>query len=101
MNDVECPYCGAGQDICHDDGYGYEEDKTHQQECTQCEKTFTYQTSISFYYSAKKADCLNGALHKFDREHNYSNRHTVAYCRDCGHERYAAVPQTQNDEGSK
>src|SRR5574343_1945308 len=21
-HDTECPYCGAGVDICHDDGYG-------------------------------------------------------------------------------
>ena len=24
-SDVECPYCGAEQEINHDDGYGYDE----------------------------------------------------------------------------
>lgn len=23
MKDIECPYCGHEQDICHDDGFGY------------------------------------------------------------------------------
>jgi len=32
---VNCPYCGAEQEICHDDGYGYEEDVLHQQECSE------------------------------------------------------------------
>ena len=30
------------QDINHDDGYGYEEDVTHEQECSNCEKTFVF-----------------------------------------------------------
>lgn len=63
--DIRCPYCNVEQEICHDDGYGYEEDGLHQQECDSCDKTFTYETSISFYYEAFKADCLN------DGEHTY------------------------------
>lgn len=61
--DIECPYCGHEQDINHDDGYGYEEDTNHQQECGKCEKTFIFNTSISFWYDAYKADCLNGGEH--------------------------------------
>ena len=38
--DVYCPYCGAEQEINHDDGYGYEEDRRYQQQCGECEKTF-------------------------------------------------------------
>lgn len=64
--DIECPYCEEPQDINHDDGYGYEEGVTHQQQCGKCDKTFTYTTSISFYYEAEKADCLNG-----DVEHDW------------------------------
>lgn len=63
MPDVNCPYCGAEQDICHDDGYGYEEDHIHQQTCGKCEKTFVFTTLISFYYEVEKADCLNGSEH--------------------------------------
>ena len=52
MSDVECPYCGAEQEICHDDGYGYDEDGDYEQECGECGKTFAFTTSIHFYYSA-------------------------------------------------
>jgi len=64
-DDVECPYCGKGQEINHDDGYGYDEDGRHEQECADCEKTFAFTTSISFYYDSYKADCLNGGLHEW------------------------------------
>ena len=64
MSDVKCPYCGAEQDICHDDGYGYEEGKTYEQECVSCEKIFAYTTEVSFYYSVTKAPCKNGGEHK-------------------------------------
>ena len=63
MKDVKCPYCGHEQDIVHDDGYGYEEDRVFEQECGSCEKVFAYDTSISFYHTAWKADCLNGGEH--------------------------------------
>lgn len=56
--DVNCPYCGEGQEICHDDGYGYSEDELHQQDCS-CGKTFGYRTTISFYYDAEKVKCFN------------------------------------------
>ncbi len=59
-----CPYCGKDNDINHDDGYGYGED-LYEQECSHCEKTFTYRTSISYYYDTYKADCMNGGEHKF------------------------------------
>jgi ribosomal protein S27AE len=49
-DDAECPYCGAGVEICHDDNYGYEELKQHEQECPKCGKVFGYWTSISFDY---------------------------------------------------
>lgn len=88
MSDVECPYCGEEQEINHDDGYGYEEGRTYEQECADCEKNFAFTTSISFYYDASKADCLNGA------EHNYAPVCSTARdiwpdwkrCKDCDHE---------------
>ena len=30
MSDEKCPYCGHEIEICHDDGYGYEEGVKHQ-----------------------------------------------------------------------
>lgn len=50
MSDVCCPYCGNGQEICHDDGQGYEEDQKHEQECNDCGKYFKFTTSISYSY---------------------------------------------------
>lgn len=87
MNDIKCPYCKAEQEICHDDGYGYEEDEVHQQECWACEKLFVYTTSISFYYQAYRADCLNGAEHKFRATTTYPIECTRMRCVDCDLER--------------
>lgn len=57
--DVKCPYCGEWQEINHDDGYGYEENETFEQECRDCDTIFAYTTQISFHHEAFKADCLN------------------------------------------
>lgn len=65
MSDLNCPYCDADLDVCHDDGFGYEEGKAHEMECDECRKTFTFQTHISFNYYPEKADCLNGSPHPF------------------------------------
>ena len=84
-SDTNCPYCDAGVEICHDDGYGYQEDETYEQECGECGKTFAYTTSISFYYEPTKADCLNGAEHKY-KSMNYRYYPSAVVCDDCGHE---------------
>ena len=83
MKDIECPYCGIADDINHDDGQGYEEDVLHEQWCGNCDKNFTYTTSISFYHEAYKADCLNGSEHKFEATKTYPVECTKMKCRDC------------------
>jgi hypothetical protein len=87
MNDVDCPYCGAPQEINHDDGYGYEEDKLHEQQCGKCERHFVFTTQVSFYYTAYPAPCLNGVPHKMKPVVHYP-KHWPDYrrCADCGHE---------------
>ncbi len=87
MSDCECPYCGADVEINHDDGYGYTEDELHQQECSECEKTFTFYTSTHFTYRTGKADCLNGAEHKYKRTTTVPKEYTRMRCVDCDHER--------------
>src|ERR1035438_5307220 len=72
MTDVKCPYCGEEQDIDHDDGKGYEEGMTHNQQCSDCEKYFAYTTTISYDYDVEKADCLNE-----DGEHDWQPTHTT------------------------
>lgn len=54
MKDVNCPYCGHAQDINHDDGYGYDENENHEQDCTKCGEPFGYTTGIIFVYHVFK-----------------------------------------------
>ena len=88
--DLECPYCNASLKVCHDDGFGYEEDKAHEMGCDECGKNFVFQTHISFTYYPEKADCLNGSPHRFRewqklwlnaKDEEVQQRR----CRDCDH----------------
>jgi len=87
MNDTSCPYCGAGVEICHDDGQGYEEDEYHEQQCGGCDKYFVFTTSISFYYEAMQADCLNGAPHDYEKTTTFPEWYAVMRCNTCGDEK--------------
>lgn len=93
-NDVECPFCGADQEIIHDDGYGYSEDDMHQQQCSACRKTFGYRTSISFYYEAHVLPCLNGAPHNFSPTFTVPIEHTKMEC-ECGERRRPTPAELQ------
>lgn len=85
--DVECPYCGEPEDICHDNGYG-EEGEIHHQECGSCGKMFAFTIEISFNYEVSEAPCLNGGKHKkvavigFPKEAFVG----VSRCAHCGEE---------------
>lgn len=87
MSDTECPYCGKQQEINHDDGYGYDESETYQQECNDCGKTFIYNTSILFLYESSKADCLNGYSHEWKATKTYPKEFTKMECVHCGERR--------------
>lgn len=82
-HDINCPYCNNPLDINHDDGYGYEEGCMHEQECGYCNKNFTYTTSISYYYEAEKADCLNGDKHIYRPSTIYPREYTKMECQTC------------------
>ena len=84
---AECPYCGAEEEICHDDGYGYSESEKHNQECGHCGKTFVYNTSIVFYYDTEKAECLNGGEHQFKATATCPREYTQMMCTMCGETR--------------
>lgn len=86
-DDIECPYCGEDQEINHDDGYGYEEDCRHEQQCSDCDKTFTFTTSISYHYSAEKADCLNGSEHRLKMSVTCPREYSEMRCEDCDYKR--------------
>ena len=85
--DVECPYCGEWQEINHDEGYGYTEDELHEQQCSSCEKEFTFTTSILYCYEAHKDDCSNGGEHEMEPVKSYPG-HWPDWkrCKNCSHE---------------
>lgn len=87
MKDVECPYCGHEIEVCHDDGFGYEEDTLHEYQCPKCEKYFVFTTSISIHHTSYPADCLNGAPHKYKKTITFPNVCARLRCEDCGHEK--------------
>ena len=93
MNDLDCPYCGSDNEVCHDDGQGYSEDEVHEMECRECELNFVFTTSVSFDYTPSKADCLNGGSHKFEPTHTYPYRYTRMRCTDCDEERKLTDPE--------
>lgn len=93
-DDVNCPYCDADQKIDHDDGYGYREDEIYQQECRDCGKVFVFTTSISFYYEAEKADCLNDSEHDFRPTHTIPREYTKMECSMCGKKRQPTESET-------
>lgn len=84
MSDVDCPYCGTEKEICHDDGYGYEEDSMHEQQCSECEKVFVFTTTIIVTHEAHRADCLNGEQHRFQPTATWPKERTKMECQDCG-----------------
>lgn len=85
--DIECPYCEQDLDICHDDGFGYEEGVKHQMECSHCGKSFVFETSISFYYEPEKADCLNDDNHDYKITRSYPKEFSEMECTMCGDKR--------------
>ena len=87
MSDMNCPYCGSDQEVCHDDGHGYAEDVRHEHTCKECEKTFVFTTMIVLYYTPHKADCLNGAPHKLKMSSTWPRQYSKMCCIHCDYER--------------
>jgi hypothetical protein len=85
--DTNCPYCDADIEINHDDGYGYEEDRKHEQECDNCGKIFTFTTSILYCYETEKAECLNGGEHDYKKTMTYPEEFSKMQCTMCDAER--------------
>lgn len=86
-DDLQCPYCDADNEVCHDDGAGYSEDQRHEMTCHACDKSFTFTTSISFSYYPRKADCLNDGQHRLKFAKSYPARYSSMKCADCDYAR--------------
>lgn len=95
MADMECPYCGADQTVCHDDGAGYSEDEFHEHTCRKCDKTFTFTTCISFSYTPHKADCLNDAEHDLKFCKSFPEQYSSMRCKHCDYSRSATVEEIE------
>ena len=93
MKDLTCPYCDHEFDVCHDDGFGYEEGEAHHQECPNCKKNFVFQTYISLSYSTRVADCLNGAEHTMRLSSTYPKEHSRMRCSYCDFSRRATADE--------
>lgn len=87
--DMKCPYCNADQEVCHDDGAGYEEDVLHEHTCSECDKSFVFTTATVHYYHPYKADCLNGSPHDLHLTNTFPREHSRMKCRTCDYERTA------------
>jgi len=87
MSEIECPYCGHEQEVCHDDGENYEEGKANEMECYECEKYFVFYTTFSVDYESKKAECLNGEGHTYKPTHTHPRERSRMRCDQCDKER--------------
>ena len=82
IKDLTCPYCDYSQNICHDDGFGFEEGCRHEVECEKCEKLYQFETSVCFYYASFSADCLNTENHDYKQSKWYKNKIECSICGD-------------------
>ena len=93
MTDMNCPYCNAENEVCHDDGAGYSEDQQHEHTCCGCRKTFVFTTQISFHYEPQKADCLNDSEHQLKMSSTHPRQYSMMRCKDCDYERKPTGPE--------
>lgn len=77
MSDIKCPVCGIENEICHDDGNGYEEDIEHTQSCENCSKEFKFFTSITYCY---EVFCGKDTPHKLELY-----KDDFYFCENCEH----------------
>jgi len=98
--DVECPYCETWNEICHDDGFGYDEHDKHQMQCERCEKYFVFETEITYTFSASKADCLNGGEHEWVTMPCHPEFMASRYCA-CGKSEFIYSEQERKDMAEK
>ena len=99
-SDLECPYCGAGLEVNHDDGRGYDEDTAHKMTCTECKKSFVFHTTIIYDYNAYKADCLNGFEHTWMLTKTFPREVSQMCCAICDeHRELTESERNQHDIG--
>ena len=84
MAQIECPYCKHVYELSTDDGHGIETDTTHQEQCVNCDKWFTFQTEVTYSHNSSVADCLNDAKHTLQFEQsNFVGDNLLFRCTTC------------------
>lgn len=86
-NEITCPYCDFGYDLCHDDGAFYHDGESEKEQCPKCEKYFMVTSHLSWDFSSEKADCLNGSEHDWQPQSGYPRefffgRFTCSQCEE-------------------
>jgi len=86
MNDLYCPYCdenlGNHVDDCYEPNIEYEH------ECPRCSKIFIFEIEYYPSFTSRKADCLNGKKHKYEKILGYPKEFfkNKRRCSMCGKE---------------
>lgn len=85
MEELTCPYCEEITKVEMD--FAFKEDFLYEHECSNCEKMFVFNISVSYNFWEEKADCLNGAEHDFQKIFTVPKAFTRMRCSMCGTER--------------
>lgn len=98
MNEIECPYCKAQFECCEDDEPWNDPDESYEMECDKCGKAFVLRVAIRYHCESRKADCLNGAPHKYGKWMSLwlidgSKECQVRSCKDCGIDERRTIPK--------
>jgi len=94
--EVDCPYCEKELDIDSSESSVYDEGVKHQHECPHCEKSFVFETYVSFHFEPAKADCLNDGKHDYQMTATTPIEYSEMECKMCGSSR-----ELSDDERTK
>lgn len=95
---LECPYCEKYVEVEMNDEY-YED--TEEYSCPECNKNFEVLAEPQIYYSTQgKADCLNGAEHKWKQQIGAPEIHFKGkyICEDCSASKSVAEELATKEE---
>lgn len=96
--EVTCPYCNETFDVDTSDARHYDEDKSQEDQCPNCEKKLLISSHCSWWREAYAADCLNDGVHPWsvwhtywmgEKEPNLGKFYERRYCTTCDEEEWA------------
>jgi len=84
MFSCQCPYC---EETMNDPEECYEQGITYELECPHCEKNFVFTVDYIRTYDERKADCLNGGEHNYQKTNTYPPEYAKLRCTMCDDEK--------------